>query len=285
MAFSLLGARVVLRQPIEVVRQGRACGGPRLQRHHHRAFAGEDARQIERRPRPRPGPRRRRALVSRVSKRRPSRATTLAVRRAPARGSARLSISCRRRVGQGHLHVHGLGGGLEGVEGGGGVIIVADELPHGSRAQADCVIHSMRPLVLRHSSAFMPSMIARVGVVVHQLRLALEVLKTRGRAVLAGQRVHEAVRVAVPALMPVVIGPGVADRPAIGGRDRGFESLQRGERRRADLHREALAVAGEVGLRRAGGRRGLRTTGSRCWSCRCTSACRPASAPAVPALR
>ena len=66
-----------------------------------------------------------------------------------------------------------------------------------------------------------------VGLVGEQLRFAVEVGEVGGRAKLLGHGVHEGRSVAVSALVPVVVGPGVADRPLVFFGQEGFERLHR----------------------------------------------------------
>jgi hypothetical protein len=53
--------------------------------------------------------------------------------------------------------------------------------------------------------------------VVQHLRFALHVRQVHGRAKLPIQVFHEGMRITALALVPVVVGPGVAHRPAILG--------------------------------------------------------------------
>ena len=86
--------------------------------------------------------------------------------------------------------------------------------------------------------------------VVHQLRLALEVGKVARRAEAGLQRTHERGGVAVAAEMPVVIGVGIPERPAIGLGNGGSQRIDRGQRWGADLDRKALRQLGEIAFRR-----------------------------------
>src|SRR5688572_19140575 len=89
-----------------------------------------------------------------------------------------------------------------------------------------------------------------VCLVVHHLRLALEILEAGAFAVTRGERLHEGLDVAVPAEMPVVIGDRVGQRPAVSRRHHGFDGFERGERWGASLHREATRKIGKVSRRR-----------------------------------
>ena len=86
--------------------------------------------------------------------------------------------------------------------------------------------------------------------VIHELRLALEILQILAFAVLGRERGHESRGVAVSAEMPIVIGKGVAEGPAIRLRDGGAQRLDRRQGWGSHLHRKALREFGEVLLRR-----------------------------------
>jgi hypothetical protein len=149
-----------------------------------------------------------------------------------------------------HLDVDDLRALLGPVVRGVGVVVVAEDLPHGrgpgGLGHPQQAARRPGPQLLVHALEDRP-----VSLVVHQLGLALEVLEAGGRAQLGGHGVEEGLGRAVPGGMPVVIGPDVADRPAVGSGHGGLERLQGRERRRADLDRETLGVLGEIGLRLA----------------------------------
>jgi hypothetical protein len=108
-----------------------------------------------------------------------------------------------------------LAGLLRAIEAGLRVVVRAQEIPlhAGPRGlrHPDHAAGVRLPQVRR--KALEDGAMARV---VQHLRLALEVLKAGGRAELGLPCAHEGRHGAVPALVPVVIGPGVADGPAVG---------------------------------------------------------------------
>src|ERR1019366_839076 len=69
--------------------------------------------------------------------------------------------------------------------------------------------------------------------VVHELRLAFEVLETCARSILFRERRHEGGHIAVTAEMPIVVGVGIAQRPQVGGWYGRPQRLQRGQGGRA----------------------------------------------------
>src|ERR1039458_10744335 len=85
--------------------------------------------------------------------------------------------------------------------------------------------------------------------IIEHLRLALEIFKAGGRAELGFHSVHEERDSAALALVPVVVGPGVADRPAVGLRNKRLEALEGGHAGYAEFDTEA-AVDAEVAFRR-----------------------------------
>src|SRR3954453_21079167 len=82
--------------------------------------------------------------------------------------------------------------------------------------------------------------------IIQHLHLRVEVLQTRRRAELGRHLRHERRHIAVPGLMPVVIGPVIADRPLVGLRYPGAERLECRERWRAGLNREAVVQRREI---------------------------------------
>ena len=148
-------------------------------------------------------------------------------------------------VGQVELDVQRLAGLLDAVEGGLGVVVGAEDLPHGAG-----------PRGLGHPQQAAAVGRPQVGVhaledgavidVVEHLGLALEVFEAGGRAELGLNLGHEGGDIAVPALVPVVIGPDVVDGPLVGFGDGALEGFQRGHGGRAGLHREAAVERGEV---------------------------------------
>ena len=65
--------------------------------------------------------------------------------------------------------------------------------------------------------------------IIEHLRFALEVLEIRWRAELGLYFGHEGSHVAVSALVPVVVGPVIADGPLIFFRNPALKRFQRGE--------------------------------------------------------
>jgi len=82
--------------------------------------------------------------------------------------------------------------------------------------------------------------------VVEHLGLALEVFEAGGRAELGLNLGHEWGDIAVPALVPVVIGPHIVDGPLVRLGRGALEGLQGGHGGRSRLHREAAIQCGVV---------------------------------------
>ena len=129
------------------------------------------------------------------------------------------------------------------------IVVVAVDLPGCARPGG--VGHPQQPArVAGEQPRVHPFEDRAVRLVVEQLRLVFEVLETGRRAQPVGHCLHEAGNIARFALVPVVIGPGVADRPLIFRRHHRLEGFERREGRRADFGREAAPDAGEIGVGR-----------------------------------
>ncbi len=139
---------------------------------------------------------------------------------------------------------------LHPVKSGIGVIVRREDLPRGRRPGG--LRHPQHPpRILGPQPRILPLKNGTIGFIFHHLRLALEILEAGGGAKAAFEHVGETLDRAVPGLVPVMIGPDIADRPAIRlGRDGALPGLQRRQRGRADLDREALGMIGEIFDRR-----------------------------------
>src|ERR1019366_5024147 len=88
-----------------------------------------------------------------------------------------------------------------------------------------------------------------MSFVVDHLRLQIEVSQTGGCTELLGHRLHKGRRISVSALVPVVIGPIVADRPLVFLGQKGLKGFQSRRRSYSNFYREALRQLGEVVFR------------------------------------
>src|ERR1700755_3419647 len=128
----------------------------------------------------------------------------------------------KRKVGQVHLRVQRLTRAFYPIVCTGGVIVGAVDLPGIARPRRGR--HPQKTTAVLGPEVRLEALEDRsIGDQVHHLRLALEVLETRGRTELTGERAHEARDIAVSPEVPVVISEGIADGPTVGLRQRGMQ--------------------------------------------------------------
>src|SRR6201996_5609444 len=156
----------------------------------------------------------------------------------------------KRKVRQVHLRVQRLTRAFYPEVCTGGVIVGAVDLPGIARPRR--VRHPQQTTAVLGPEVRLEALEDRaIGDQVHHLRLALEVLETRGSTELMGERAHEARDIAVSSEVPVVISKGIADRPSVGLRQRGLQRLQRGKGCCPYLNGEAVRKLGEILHRRS----------------------------------
>src|ERR1039458_2080265 len=85
--------------------------------------------------------------------------------------------------------------------------------------------------------------------VVDHLRLPIEVSQTGGCTELQRHRLHKGRRISVSSLVPIMIGPIVANRPLIFLGQKGLKGFQSRRRSYSNFHCEALRQLGEVVFR------------------------------------
>src|ERR1700733_12174085 len=90
---------------------------------------------------------------------------------------------------------------------------------------------------------------AMIDIVQH-LRLALKIGKIDWLTKLRGQLLHERSDISITTLVPIMVGPGIAERPLVSRRDGVLERLQGGHGWRAHLHRETPVQGGKEFRRR-----------------------------------
>ena len=132
-------------------------------------------------------------------------------------------------VGKVHLHVQRRVGLADAIERRLRVIVRAVHLPH--RAGPCRLRHPDHAATVGVPQVRVHAFVDRLVVdVVEELDAALELLERIERPELQGNLAHELVRVATFALVPVVIGPCIADGPAIGRSNGVLECFACGER-------------------------------------------------------